>query len=143
MGRKEGFLIYFLRSNRTNLVKIGRTSYFRTRYDALCFEHREPLEILGVVSEDDFAEKDLHRHFAKSRVVKEWFADDATLRRFIAEHATLEFEAIDSPKNEIMVPIDRTLVHMAKKNAARRGERLSGYLSGLLRQAVYDDFKGD
>jgi hypothetical protein len=109
----------------------------------LCHEHDESLEILGVVSEERFEEKQLHKHFAKFRVVKEWFADDAALRRFIADHATMEFEAADSPRNEVLVPIDRLIAHRAKKNAARRGVRLSGYLDDLLRRAVDDDFRGD
>jgi hypothetical protein len=131
-----------LRSNRTNLIKIGRTSYFRSRYSDLCAEHSENLEILGVVSEERFAERQLHKHFAKFRVVKEWFADDRAIRKFIADHATLEFEAHDSPRNEVLVPIDRVVAYRAKKNAARRNVQLSGYLSELLRKAVDDEFKG-
>ena len=102
-------MIYFLKSQRTGWIKIGRTSHFRSRYGQLCFEHREPLEILGVVSEDAWEEKGLHRIFKEIRMEKEWFRDDAALRRFIADHATLEFEAIDSPRNEVNVPIDRLI----------------------------------
>ena len=133
-------MVYFLKSARTGLVKIGRTSHFRSRYGQLCFEHREPLEILGVVSEDDWEEKGLHRIFKEIRVVGEWFRDDSRLRRFIAEHATREFAAIDSPRNEVQVPLDRLIAHQAKKVAESRGIRLSCYLDGLLRQAVDDDY---
>jgi len=134
-------LIYFLRSQRTGLIKIGRTSYFRSRYDQLCFEHREPLEILGVVSEDDWEERGLHRVFKETRVTGEWFRDDARLRRFIADNATLQFESIDSPRNDVNVPIDRAIAYEAKKVAESRKIRLSCYLGGLLRQAVHDDFE--
>lgn len=134
-------MIYFLRSQRTGRIKIGRTSYFRSRYDRLCFEHKEPLEILGVVSEDDWEEKGLHRVFKETRMEGEWFRDEPRLRRFIAEHATLEFEAIDSPRNDAGVPIDRMIAHQAKEVAESRKIRLSDYLSGLLRQAVDDDYE--
>lgn len=138
---RETATVYFLLSRRTNLVKIGRTNYFRSRYRDLCREHDEALEILGVVPEDRFAERDLHRAFAAFRVVGEWFADDRALRAFIAAHATLEFEACDSPRNEILVPLDRTLAHRAKKNAARRNVRLCDYLDELVRKAIDDDFR--
>jgi hypothetical protein len=134
-------LIYFLRSRREGLIKIGRTNYFRSRYGQLCFEHKEPLEILGVVSEDDWEEKGLHRIFHSIRVKGEWFQDDARLRRFISDHATLEFEAIDSPRNDVNVPIDRMIAHQARKVAESRKIRLSYYLAGLLRQAVQDDYE--
>lgn len=134
-------MVYFLRSARTGLIKIGRTNYFRSRYSQLCFEHKESLEILGVVSEEQFEEKHLHRHFARFRVVNEWFRDDSAVRRFIADHATLEFEAIDSPRNEVQVPLDRDLAFKAKKNAAGRNLRLCDYLAELTREAIERDFK--
>lgn len=71
----------------------------------------------------------------------EWFQDDSRLRRFIADHATLEISAIDAPRNDVNVPIDRMISHQAKKVAESRKLRLSAYLNGLLRKAVHDDFK--
>lgn len=134
-------MVYFLRSRRTGLIKIGRTSYFRSRYSALCFEHKEPLEVLGIVSEDDWAEKQLHTVFKSIRVVNEWFEDSPKLRAFIARHATLDLPEADSPRNEILVPLDRTIAQQCKKVAESRGMTTSCYLDGLLRQAVHDDYK--
>lgn len=134
-------MVYFLRSKRTGLIKIGRTSYFRSRYNALCFEHKEPLEILGIVSEDDWAEKQLHTIFQSIRVVKEWFEDGPKLRAFIVQHATLELPEADSPRNEILVPLDRGIAQQCKKVAQDQGIPISRYLDGLLRQAVDEDYK--
>jgi hypothetical protein len=107
----------------------------------LNFQYRTVLEILGVVSEDVFEERKLHRIFSQIRQVNEWFRDEPVLRRFIAEHATMDLAAADTPRNEVMVPIDRHIAHMAKKNAARQEIPLSRYLDQLLRQAVDDDFR--
>jgi T5orf172 domain len=134
-------MIYFLRSPQTGLIKIGRTSYFRSRYNQLCYEHKESLEVLGVVSEDRFEERGLHRIFARLRVVNEWFEDCAELRGFIREHATLDLAAADTPRNDVMAPIDRHIAYQSKKIAESRKMRLSDYLSGLLRQAVDDDYR--
>jgi hypothetical protein len=135
-------VIYFLRSPSKNLVKIGRTNYFRSRYDRLCYEHKEPLEILGVVSEDNFEERALHRLFKAIHHVNEWFRDEPVLRKFIAKHATLDLAAADTPRNDINVPIDRFIVQQAQKNAAQKNVSLGSYLSGLLRKPVDDDFRG-
>ncbi|MDR3582552.1 MAG: GIY-YIG nuclease family protein [Candidatus Pacebacteria bacterium] len=139
--RRAGKLIYFLRSARTSLIKIGRSSHFRSRYAQLAYEHKENLEILGVVSEDVWEERQLHRIFSEIRVVNEWFENSAVLRDFIAQHATLDLAAVDTPRNEVMVPIDRHIAFQAKKNAENRGIPVHSYLSSLLRQAVDDDFK--
>lgn len=134
-------MIYFLRSGRTGRIKIGRTSHFQSRYARLCFEHKEVLEILGIVSEDDWAEKQLHTIFKSIRVVNEWFEDCSKLRAFIARHASTNVPEADSPRNQVMVPLDRYIAHQCKKVAENRGVRLYDYLDGLLRQAVDDDFK--
>lgn len=134
-------MVYFLRSGRTSLIKIGRTSYFRSRYAQLCFEHKEPLEILGIVSEDDWAEKQLHTIFKSIRVVNEWFEDGPKLRAFIAQHASKDVPEVDSPRNHVMVPLDRNIAHQCKKVATTRGIAVACYLDGLLRQAVDDDYR--
>lgn len=134
-------MIYFLKSHGTGLIKIGRTSYLRSRRAQLDHQYQEKLELLGVVSEDVFAERGLHKVFAKLRVVNEWFADSPSLRRFIAENATLDLPEADSPRNEVLVPIDRVIAAQAKKNAEDRGIPIHGYLNDLLRDAVDKDFK--
>mgnify|MGYP005822983873 CR=1 FL=1 len=134
-------MVYFLRSQRTGLIKIGRTSYYRTRFRDLCREHDERLEELGTVSEDDWAEKHLHVIFKSIRVVNEWFEDSPKLRAFIAQHAKLDLPEADSPRNEVLVPLDRTIAQQCKKVAESLGIGLACYLDGLLRQAVYDDYK--
>lgn len=139
--RRAANLIYFLKSHKTGGIKIGRTSYLRSRRSQLDFQYQEPLELLGVVSEDVFEERQLHRIFKEIKVVNEWFQDCPKLRKFIAEHATMDLAAADTPRNEVQVPIDRNIAHMAKKIAAQRAIPLSGYLDQILRQAVDDDFK--
>lgn len=133
-------LVYFLRSARTGLIKIGRTSHFRSRYSQLCYEHREQLEVLGVVSEDRWEERALHKLFKSIRAVNEWFKDKPALRAFIAEHATPDLAAADTPRNEILVPIDRHIAHQCKKVAAERNVPLHDYLNGILRSVVDDDY---
>lgn len=132
-------MVYFLRSPRTGLIKIGRTSFFRSRYARLCRDYDETLEVMGVVSEDDWEERALHRVFRSIRVVNEWFEDSPGLRRFIAEHATLDHHGIDSPRNETLAPIDRDIARKAKRIAAERGIKLNEYLDSLLRDAVDRD----
>lgn len=134
-------MVYFLRSQRTGLIKIGRTSFLRSRRSQLDFQYGEALQLLGVVSEDAWAERQLHKLFKSIHAVNEWFKDEPVLRRFIEQHATLDLAEADTPRNEIMVPIDRHIAQMAKKNAEKRSMSLSRYLDDLLRQAVDDDFK--
>lgn len=132
-------MIYFLRNPRTGLIKIGRTSYFASRYGELCHETGGPLELLGTMPEEDWQESGLHFAFRKYRTVGEWFQDHAHLRKFIAKYAQADAPGIDRARCRTMVPVDRTIAMQAKKVAAERMIPLDDYLNGVLRATVDAD----
>lgn len=130
-------MVYFLRRPSNLLVKIGRTNHFKSRFRALCREYREPLEILGIVDEDTFAEADLHRLFKDFRAVNEFFVETKGIRDFIAKYA----EPYDPEKhggraNEVFVKLDRSLAHLLRQKAELEGVKVQDLLARILGDSV-------
>lgn len=82
-------MIYFLRSKKTGLIKIGTTKDYQTRLYQLTAEFG-PLELLGVMDGSYEKEGTLHHRFKKHRRnhVKgtEWFNPVPQLLDFIQQH---------------------------------------------------------
>lgn len=74
--------IYFLRRS-DSLIKVGFTSNFKRRLEALTHSHG-PLEILRVVNGDKAREKRLHNALGRFNEFGEWFRDCAEVRELIA-----------------------------------------------------------
>jgi hypothetical protein len=130
-------VVYFLRRPSNLLIKIGRSSHFVSRYRQLCREYGEPLEILGIVDEDRFAEADLHRLFKDFRAVNEFFVETKGIRDFIAMYA----EPYDPIKhggraNECFVKVDRNLAHLIKRRAEKEGVKVQELLDRLLSSSL-------
>lgn len=83
-----GKIIYFVRSERSGLIKIGLTAYDHPqyRYKDLCREHGEELTRLGITYGDHKAEAAIHDRFAEMRDHGEWFRAEASLLDFIRDH---------------------------------------------------------
>lgn len=130
-------VVYFLRRPSNGLVKIGRSAHFVSRYRALVREYGEPLEILGIVDEDTFAEADLHRLFKDFRAVNEWFVETKGIRDFIAKYAEPYDPAKHGGKaNEVFVKVDRQLGHLIKLKAEQEGVKVAELLDRLLSSSL-------
>jgi len=67
--------VYFIRSEISGLVKIGKTNDINTRIKKLSKEHG-PLELLGFIESEKAIkrEKEIHEKFSELRVHGEWFS---------------------------------------------------------------------
>lgn len=70
-------VVYFVRLG--NRIKIGWSTNLAQRLSNL-----QPEEVLAVIPGDTTLERELHRRFAKHRVVGEWFEDCPSIRAYIA-----------------------------------------------------------
>lgn len=67
-------MIYFVRQDRTDLVKIGYTySDPSRRLSDLQTGQADPLRLMGLADGDEVTERNWHARFASSRVRGEWF----------------------------------------------------------------------
>lgn len=81
LTREAGF-VYFIASPRA--VKIGRSVDVPGRVGTLQRYNPDRLRVLGVLPGANELERALHRHFAKLRIVGEWFRDCEELRDLIS-----------------------------------------------------------
>lgn len=126
-------VVYFLRRPSNGLIKIGRSAHFRSRYSTLCREYGEPLEILGIVDEDTFAEADLHRLFKDMRCDGEWFVQTKGIRDFIKRYAVpYDPKEHDGSLNNTHLVVDRELGYRIKQKAEREGVPIQELLERLL-----------
>lgn len=137
-------MIYFIR-RPDGSIKIGSSRNVRTRLYGLRSEHGLELNLISVVSEDQFHEHALHRRFSNFRRDGEWFAPAEELLAFIHEHGkalTDERECNEvlpkSERDDITVRIDRTIAGKAKLVATWLGLEggVAELLSDLLREPV-------
>lgn len=75
MTRHQDF-VYFLRSPATGLIKIGHSADLQQRIRDLSMQQGVELELLFCVDGDRSDEARLHRRFASSRRLGEWFVAD-------------------------------------------------------------------
>ena len=85
--------VYFIQTETTQFIKIGRAADPCKRFLALQTAHHEKLILLGVV--DTFAERQLHVMFKEDHVRGEWFRPSEKLLTFIKE--TARFVALPAP----------------------------------------------
>jgi hypothetical protein len=86
-------MIYFIRSGRRGLVKIGYTTNAQARLENLQCGSAEPLTIIGLAEGDRKAESDWHRRFAHLRLHGEWFRFAPELKRAAKPHLRSTMEA--------------------------------------------------
>lgn len=95
--------VYFLFNPKTQLVKIGKTEDFKSRYRTHCREAGCELEILLLIEGDD-TERQLLRYFASDlRLRKEWFQLSPRLVELIA--LTKSKGRLVFPDGEIKKPL--------------------------------------
>ena len=75
--------VYFIQSERGGPIKIGVATNVKARLDQLQSGNWEKLVVLGTLAGSFKHENMLHRHFAATRLLGEWFADTADLRNAI------------------------------------------------------------
>lgn len=77
--------VYFIRSGKRRLIKIGRARNARTRLAQLQCASPDRLRLLGVIHVDEAfrLESQLHRTFAADRVRGEWFKPSSDLMEVI------------------------------------------------------------
>jgi hypothetical protein len=84
--KKKGF-VYFIQNDIK--IKIGRSMNVHKRLEALRRTYGLGLTLLGIVSETEFSERDLHKKFRKDRIEGEWFYTCPEILAFINEHCEL------------------------------------------------------
>lgn len=79
--------VYFVRGDRSGLVKIGYSVNPRKRMKGLMTGAAEPLTLLFVIRAPRSRERALHARFAKYRTQGEWFEAGPDLAAFIAKRS--------------------------------------------------------
>lgn len=77
--------VYFIESETTGLIKIGRSVNPASRFNAIRTMSPDKLALLGSIPESVCSESELHKRFAKHRKHGEWFEDVPEIRELIEE----------------------------------------------------------
>lgn len=77
--------VYFIESETTGLIKIGRSVNPSSRFNAIRTMSPDKLVLLGSVPETVCSEAELHKRFAKHRKHGEWFEASPEIRELIEE----------------------------------------------------------
>jgi hypothetical protein len=84
---KPGSSIYFLQAENGGPVKIGRSRFPEQRLAWFQTAHAERLVLRAVVAGEPSFERELHRRFADSRMLGEWFEPTLELEAEIQRYA--------------------------------------------------------
>ena len=76
-------MIYFVRGQRSGMVKIGYTARLKGRLGALQTGSPESLELVGFIDGDRTTERELHERFKDARAHGEWFHPRKELSDFL------------------------------------------------------------
>lgn len=84
---KARSVVYFLKAERSGLIKIGTTEDFERRLSSLRAGCPEQLDVLGTVPGSYNLEQSLHRkfHHLRLRSNSEWFRSDEEIEKYISE----------------------------------------------------------
>ena len=83
----HGRCVYFLRHERTGLIKIGVTLTPHIRFPMLASETRSSLHVLAMARGGYSDERRLHAVLSASRVGREWVRDTDEVRAVVASIA--------------------------------------------------------
>lgn len=86
LGRGGSFrpFVYFALVG-TGVIKIGTTRNLGPRLELLARSEQQPVEVLGVMPGGVAVERETHQRFVAHRIrMREWFADCAEIRAFVA-----------------------------------------------------------
>jgi hypothetical protein len=93
-------LVYFIRRESDNAIKIGTTVDLAKRADSLAKAYGA-LQMLGVHSGGYEKEKELHAQFRHLRIAREWFTEDEVLLSYIRDYTSLPKMNLEiQPKSE-------------------------------------------
>lgn len=84
------YVIYFVKDNLSNRVKIGITSDLHVRLSSLKAKHGGQLELIGLLPGDRDTEKTLHLRFAEFHIGNEWFTPSEEIAQFVKDHTSLD-----------------------------------------------------
>lgn len=109
-----GITIYFVRNPETDLVKIGKTGNFSSRYASLCREAGCKLEVLLTLDGED-TERKLHEIFSKDKAHGEWFRFSDQLKDVIKRSKKSRRLSISEEKEGFEgSTVDELLSHLRK-----------------------------
>lgn len=75
--------VYFIRSQKTGLIKIGTSGDVNERITNIAFVNKTRIDFLAAIEGSYTLERKLHRRFDKSRVEGEWFNPSNELMEYI------------------------------------------------------------
>jgi hypothetical protein len=81
-------MIYFIQGSLTGLIKIGHTTYIKSRFKALESACSEKIYVIKTIPGDSLAERRLHEKFFHLRYHGEWFYPGKDLLEYIAKSRT-------------------------------------------------------
>lgn len=136
-------MIYFVRSDVWNRIKIGMSSRLSARLLTLKWACGHDITLIGVLPGGRSEEVALHRMFSHLHDRAEWFRPEPELMAYIQDHA-IPWDGVDeraplaaSATEQIRIPAD--VAFDARIVAVANGESLSEYVSRLILQALQHD----
>jgi hypothetical protein len=121
--------LYAIRRRDTREVKIGITADPAGRLGTLQTAHGEPLELAFALPCDSRTEAEVHRRFAASRKIGEWFAESPELIAWMEEQAAAA-RALPSAEARTQPCSGITTRRRTGPCAARAGNRIEVYIAG-------------
>lgn len=101
LARECGGAVYFVQTLRSQRIKIGFSKNPLRRLPELAVGCPEPFRILGAIAGTMADERALHKRFATSREIGEWFRNDPELVAYIEESIASPGSVLRNPWDEL------------------------------------------
>ena len=82
-------IIYLIEAPKAGMIKIGRTTDLRERFDALRTASPVPIRVMAWTIDRPRLERELHKRYAHNRQQGEWFIASAGLRNIASQWLAL------------------------------------------------------
>jgi hypothetical protein len=133
-------LIYFIRDEATNRIKIGTTIRLSQRLYQLGLMTKGPLHVLAVLPGSFADESALHERFKSLRVVGEWFKPEPELIDFITTKGQA-WDGSDEGPRLVSIRLDSDIVDLVRIAAAMKRVSVSDYINQVLSPLIEEDIQ--
>lgn len=127
----NGSVVYFMKSQATGLIKIGRTCSLGSRLNSIKQASGSEVDLLGSFAGGNREEKVVHGMFSHLRVIGEWFRPDQELTDYIRSHSD---SVDDLGKKRVVVYLKKETVDRIRKTENFRHGTLSEVVNEALRR---------
>lgn len=126
-------MIYFARSQKTGLVKIGFTSDFKRRIHHLNSLNNDRLTLVGLIEGDMQTEREMHTRFSDARVRGEWFKPCSAMAEFMQDDIAIP----EGPTTRLVLNLPISLVRdiedYAEQDQRKRADWIRITLGAVIR----------